>query len=178
MNRVVDEFKSLFLIAFFGIVMIVGVYTIFTSIKNWISPPPQIRTYVSPDKPKPTRPTGSVYLLLTGEKPEFIKWYLRADTVMGSRTKRLSWVTLNFVDEKDKIKSFDEWLIATNCDTMEMRTLKATRYKEADKGRASIQRELPFEKAEISYPTPETGMMAVYEEACKKTYDPNPNTPT
>ena len=74
MNKFLDEFKSLFLIASLGIVMIVGVYTIFTSIKNWISPPPQIRTYAAPKQIEPSRPVGLVHLITTGKEQTLNKW--------------------------------------------------------------------------------------------------------
>lgn len=172
MKKTLDEFQAIFWLIAVGVVLVVGTYTSFQTVKTWIYPPP-----IVPIIALPKRPQGRVYLVETGEKPEIRKWYLRADTVMGSRTKRLSWVTLNHLDKKDKIKSFDEWLIATNCETMEMRTLKSSTYKIKDNGVASNTYSYPFDKAEITYPTPDTGMMAVFEETCKKIYDPNPNNP-
>ena len=96
---------------------------------------------------------------------------------MGTQAKRLSWVTIQFSDKKGKMVSQNEWLIATNCETMEMRTLKSSTYKNKDNGNASSSYSYPFDKAEITYPTPDTGMMAVFEETCKKIYDPNLGNP-
>jgi hypothetical protein len=177
MNKILDEFKSLFLISIFGIVMIVGVYTIFTSVKNWISPPPKIRTYVSPTQIKPSRPVGLIYLLETGYKQDTAKWYLNADTLIGSRTKRLVWVKLDLSEKKDKEYSTIEQLFSLNCETMEMRILKKITTKKSDMF-PFVEFEYPYEKADVVYPSPNTGWMGLFKEACKKTYDPNPNTPT
>jgi hypothetical protein len=168
-KKTLDEFQAVFWLIAVGVVLVVGVYTSFQTVKTWIYPPPTV-----PIIAIPPRPQGLVFLLDTSEKPEFTKWYLRADTVMGAQAKRLSWVTIHFSDKKGKMVSQDEWLIATNCETMEMRRLKATTYKTKDNGSASSSDTYPFDKAEITYPTPNTGMMAVFEETCKKIYDPNP----
>jgi|694.fasta_scaffold56734_5 hypothetical protein len=176
MNKFLDEFKSLFLIASLGIVMIVGVYTIFTSIKNWISPPPQIRTYAAPKQIEPSRPVGLVHLITTGKEPTLNKWYLRADTVMGSRTKRLAWVKIDFAENKTEKYSSDEQFHSINCETMEMRRLSAA-YRKRNDTKAYFSVETPYDKAEISYPSPNTGMMALYKEACRVIYDNNPTSP-
>ena len=176
MNKFLDEFKSLFWLSIFGIVLIAGVYTIFTSVKNWISPVPQIRTYAVPKQTKPSRPVGLVHLITTGDEPELTKWYLRADTVMGTRVKRLAWVTIDFSENKKEKYSSDEQFHSINCETMEMRRLSAA-YRKQNETKAYFPTDTPYDKAKISYPTPQTGMMALYKEVCKKIYDTNTTSP-
>jgi hypothetical protein len=170
-KKTLDEFQAVFWLIAVGVVLVVGVYTSFQTVKTWIYPPPAVPIIaISP------RPKGSVFLARTGEEPKFTEWYLRADTVMGSRTKRLAWVTIHLPDAKGKIISQDEWLIVSHCETMEMRTLQTTRYK-TEGVSATTSNTYPFDKAIISYPTRGTGMMALFKETCKKIYDPDPNNP-
>ena len=170
-KKALDEFQAVFWLIAVGVVLVVGVYTSFQAVKTWIYPPP-----TAPIIALPPRPKGLVFLASTGKKPKLTEWYLRADTVMGSRTKRLAWVTINLPDATGKIINHDEWLIATHCETMEMRTLQTTTYK-TEGVSATASNTYPFDKAKISYPTPGTGMMAVFKETCKKIYDPDPSNP-
>jgi hypothetical protein len=120
--------------------------------------------------PKPSRPVGFVYLTSTGGEKKITKWYLRADTVLGPRTKRLFWVKLDYSKDKSKKENWMEMFVAVNCETMEMRALSYASYK-IDNENAVFSESHPFDKAKVEYPVPNTGMMASYKEVCKGVYD-------
>ncbi len=119
--------------------------------------------------PKPTRPVGFVLLSTTGEGKNRTDWFLRADTVLGPRTKRLFWVTLDTGKIKEKVTQ-TEMFLSVNCETMEMRTLSSISYK-AKNLNAFYSKQYAFDEAEVDYPSPGTGMMASYKEVCKDIYD-------
>ena len=78
------------------------------AVKQWLQPKAAIEVAYSP--PKPTRPIGFVFLSSTGEKGSETDWYLRADTVLGPRERRLFWVTLNYEKNKDIPYKISEYL--------------------------------------------------------------------
>lgn len=120
--------------------------------------------------PKPSRPRGLVHLATTGEEKKPTYWYLRADTVLGPRTKRLFWVNLDYSKNKSEKYNRMEMFIAVNCETMEMRVLSSASYK-TNVSTAFFPENYAFDKAKVEYPVPNTGMMASYEEVCKEVYD-------
>lgn len=137
-------------------------------IKGWFKPQSAVLSSYTP--PKPSRPVGFVHLTTTGEEKKPTEWYLRADTVLGPRTKRLFWVNLDY--SKNKSEKFNrlEMFIAVNCETMEMRVLSSASYKSGNPN-AFYPENYAFDKAKVEYPIPSTGMMASYKEVCKEVYD-------
>jgi hypothetical protein len=157
-------------LAVLAIPLVVGTHGIYKAVVGWGNPTPSVRTNVAPTPPKPLRPVGLILLSKTGEEGKITKWYLRADTVMGPRTKRLFWVSLDLTEDKASKYESDEQLHSVNCETMEMRRLKSTYYKKNDETGYFVKSD-PYDKAEVNYPTPGTGLMALYKEVCKDVYD-------
>lgn len=137
-------------------------------IKGWFKPQSAVLSSYTP--PKPSRPVGLVHLTTTGEEKKSTEWYLRADTVLGPRTKRLFWVYLDYNKDKSEKDSRTEMFLAVNCETMEMRELSSASYKSGTPS-PSFSVHYAFDKAKVEYPIPRTGMMASYNEVCKEVYD-------
>jgi hypothetical protein len=157
-------------LAILAIPLLVGIHSIYKAVVGGGVSPPSVRTDLAPTPPKPVRPSGLILVSKTGGEGEITKWYLRAETVMGPRTKRLFWVSLDLSEDKSSKYESDEQLHSVNCETMEMRRLKSTFYKKNDEQGYSVKSD-PYDKAEVNYPTPSTGLMALYKEVCKDVYD-------
>lgn len=160
-----------------GFAMIVGITVwvggaVVGAVKGWFKTdnPATLSPAALDIPPKPSRPVGFVHLATTGDDKKPTYWYLRADTVLGPRTKRLFWVNLDYSKNKSEKFTRMEMFIAVNCETMEMRMLSSASYK-ANNSNAFYPENYAFDKAKVEYPVPNTGMMASYEEVCKDVYD-------
>ncbi len=152
-----------------GFVWVAGAVT--RTVKQWLKPDQvDVEKYAPP---KPARPTGFVFLASVGDEGSETQWYLRADTVLGPRQKRLFWISLNFEKNKKPQNKRSEYLYAINCETTEYRSLKWASYK-TDSTDAYDVGVVAYDKAEADYPVPNTGVMAAYKEVCKSVYDPIP----
>lgn len=160
-----------------GLAFIIGITVwaggaVVDAVKSWFKTDnvASLSPVASYSPPKPSRPVGLVNIATTGEDTKPTVWYLRAETVLGPRTKRLFWVNLDYSKNKSAKFARMEMFVAVNCETMEMRVLSHASYK-AKNPNAFFPENYAFDKAKVEYPVPDTGMMASYKEVCKDVYD-------
>jgi hypothetical protein len=134
------------------------------------------------DLPKPpaplyvanSRPTGSI---LAATSPSGTRYFVMAESVRGSQTERLGWVSMDHSQDKSRPQRTSKELYIVNCETGAYRNPSFAAYDAEGEVKYNWD-ESDDDKAKVKYAIPETVGGSVVSSLCDPRYDPPREIPT